>query len=561
MKKIFYFLILLLLIFLLREIDVANKKSITYDETVHTSAGYFYVKKDDFFINFEHPPFSKTLSGIFISPLKIIFPEQLYQTLRVNQWDLGMAFFYINRDKVDKIIFLARLPVILIGVLLGFFIYLWSKNLYGEIAGIFSLLLFSFCPNFLAHSCLVTTDVPFTLFFVMTFYFLYKFFETDKKIFLIYTGLSFGLSLSTKFTGIMLMPLILLILIILEIKDNLKTKFKLWVPSFLFFLILLPFFILLSTYSFYGFNNFIEGFKSILFETTKIGHLSYLNGKFSAKGWRYYFLLAFIYKTPIPLIILILLSFFISFKLEKKEKFLLIPALIYFIFSSLSKKQIGIRYILPVYALLYIFSGRLFIHHYKIKLNLNLKKIILTIFIFWYVFVSMKIHPHYLAYFNQFAGGPDYGWKHLIDSNIDWGQDLKGLKKYLQKEGNPELMLNYFGSILPETYGLLYEPFLYPFFILRVREENYHFNSPNPEKEYLAISVNYLCGLPYKDREIFKWLKEIRPKTKVGYSIFIYDITDNIYLRRKIVEILEKHGFKKQAERQRKILEKLEKMN
>jgi hypothetical protein len=553
MKKIFLYLIFLLLFFIIRELNVSIRKSITWDETVHIPAGYFYVKKGDFFINFEHPPFSKTLSGIFLSFTEVFFPEDLYRNLRMNEWDLGMAFFYLNRESVDKIVLLSRLPMILFGILLGFFIYLWTGDLYGKIAGIFSLFLFTFCPNFLAHSCLVTTDVPFTLFFIMTLYFLWKFLEKDEIRYLIFCGISFGLSLSTKFTGIILMPFILISLLILERKFIKKEYFK----CFILYLFLLPAFILFLTYRFYGIGNFILGLKRIIFETTERGHFSYLNGKFSQNGWYYYFIFAFLYKTPIPLIILILLSIFIKPKIEKKERFIILPCIIYFIFSSLSKKQIGIRYILPFYALLYVYCGRLLRCSEKLKLKKLTKKIIFIILIFWYLFESIKIHPHYIAYFNQIAGGPDNGWKHLIDSNIDWGQDLKELKEYLQKEGNPELLLNYFGAIFPETYGLIYEPFLYPFFIYNVPEKNYHFNSPFPEKEYLAISVNHLTGLPYEDTEIFKWLKEIKPKAKIGYSIFVYDITKDIKIREKIKELFEKYGFKKQAERQKNIIEKL----
>ncbi len=578
MKKNINFMVLLFFtIFFIREFHVANRKSITCDETVHIPAGYFYVKKGDFYINFEHPPFSKTLSGIFLLSTKIVFPEDLYKSLRMNEWNLGMAFFYLNRDNVDKIVLLSRLPVILLGILLGFYIYLWTSDLYGKIAGIFSLFLFTFCPNFLAHSCLVTTDVPFTLFFIMTLYFLWKFFEKDEIKYLIFCGLSFGLSLSTKFTGIILMPFILIILIILEKKLQKKEYLK----FFILYLFLLPVFILLFTYRFqgilkpfekkvftthdkvfytykyYGIGNFILGLKRIIFEATERGHFSYLNGKFSQHGWRYYFIFAFLYKTPIPLIILILLSIFIKPRIDKRERFIILPCIIYFIFASLSKKQIGIRYILPFYSLLYVYSGRLLVYSEKLRLKELTKKIIFIIFLLWYLFESIKMHPHYIAYFNQIAGGPDNGWKHLIDSNIDWGQDLKELKQYLQKEGNPELLLNYFGTILPETYGLIYEPFLYPFFIYNVPEKNFHFNSSFPKKEYLTISVNHLVGLPYEDTEIFNWLKEIRPKKKIGYSIFVYDITKDIKIREKMKELFEKYGFKKQAERQKNIIEKL----
>ncbi|MCM8785144.1 MAG: glycosyltransferase family 39 protein [Candidatus Omnitrophica bacterium] len=557
MKK-FIPVIILFLIFFVREIIVSKEKSITCDETVHIPAGYFYVKNGDFFINFEHPPFSKTLSGIFLLPQKIFFPENLYKQLRNDEWDFGKAFFYFNREKVDNIVFYARFPMILLGILLGFFIYLWSKELYGLIAGIFSLFLFSFCPNFLGHSCLVTTDVPFTTFFILFLYFLSKFFQKDDKKHLIFSGIFFGLSIGTKFTGIVIIPFIILILLILEIQGSFKNKLKLLLPLFLLCFILIPFIILLLTYRIYGFGNFLLGLRQIIFETTERGHRSFLNGKFSNYGWRYYFIFAFLYKTPVPFIILFIISILIHRKIEKNEIYLIIPAIIYFIFSSWSKKQIGIRYILPFYALIYIYCGRLIFYQEKIKIiNQNFKKIVFYLLIAWYIFSSIKIHPHYLAYFNEIAGGPDNGWKHLIDSNIDWGQDLKEFKKYLQKEGNPEIMLNYFGSIFPETYGIIYEPAFFPL-VLYLPEQYYHLNSLSPLKEYLVISVNCLQGLMYEDINIFDWLKEIKPKAKIGYSMFVYDITKDTYIRKKLLEMFEKYGFERQAERQRKIIERIE---
>ncbi|HOK55789.1 MAG TPA: glycosyltransferase family 39 protein [bacterium] len=549
-------LIFFILLFFARELIVSSEKSITCDETVHIPAGYFYVKNGDFFINFEHPPFSKILSGLFIIKQKIFFSEEAYRNLRKNEWDLGMFFFYLNRENVDNIVFWARFPMILLGILLGFFIYLWSKELYGEIAGLFCLFLFSFCPNFLAHSCLVTTDVPFTAFFVITLYYLWKFFETNNNKYLLFSGIFFGLSISTKFTGIVVIPFIILFLIIMKIKDNFKTKLKSNLIFFLLYLVLIPFIVLLLTYRIYGFKNFLLGLKTIVFETTERGHMSFLNGRFSTTGWRYYFILAFLYKTPIALIIFFILSIFINRKIEKKEFFLILPAFIFFIFSSFSKKQIGIRYILPFYALIYIYCGRLCVYHEKIKIKPVFKKVILIILIFWYAFSSFKIHPHYLAYFNEIAGGPENGWKHLIDSNIDWGQDLKGLKEYLQKEGKPEIMLNYFGSILPETYGIVYEPFFYPLF-LNLPQQYYRLNSEFPQKEYLVISVNYLQGLVYNDHNIFNWLKEIKPRIKIGYSIFVYDITEDIFIRTKLFEMFDKYGFARQAERQKKIIDRI----
>ncbi|MCM8772622.1 MAG: glycosyltransferase family 39 protein [Candidatus Omnitrophica bacterium] len=562
MKKVIqYLLFFLFLFFFIRELSVIFEKSITCDEIVHIPAGYFYVKKGDYFINYAHPPLCKILSGLFLSFLNINFPEKLYEKYRFTEWDwgLGLMFFLINKGIVEYISFFSRFSLIFLGILLGFFIYKWSKDLYGVFAGLFSLFLFSFCPNFLAYSCLVITDTGITLFFIMTIYFLWKYYKSQNKKDLYFSGISFGLALSTKFSAFYILSLVVLLIFIYGFfkKRLIVKEFHFYFLSF----IVIPLFILFAFYQFNPENLkwFIKGAKRVFSEVGETGQEVYLNGVFSKTGFRTFFLWVFLYKTPISFIIILLISFLIYPKINENEKFLLFPAILYFIIASMSKKQVGgVRYILPFYAFLYIFVGRLFLYHEKIKLNLKFKKTFILILILWYAFVSLKIHPHYLAYFNQIAGGPDYGWKRLL--NIDWGQDLTGLKVFLEKEGNPEIMLNHFDVLPPEVYGIInYEPFMYQAF-MSISEEKYHINSENPKKEYLIISVNPLAGLHYEDHNIFWYLKERKPDKKIGYSIFVYDITNNIYLREKIAETLEKYGFKRQAKRQRKVIENLKKI-
>lgn len=84
MKK-FLYIIFFLSIFFFREIHVSNRKSIKCDETIHIPAGYFYAKKSDYFINYEHPPFSKTLSGLFISWIDIFMPEEIFIVVYKNK--------------------------------------------------------------------------------------------------------------------------------------------------------------------------------------------------------------------------------------------------------------------------------------------------------------------------------------------------------------------------------------------------------------------------------------------------------------------------------------------
>ncbi len=132
------------------------------------------------------------------------------------------------------------------------------------------------------------------------------------------------------------------------------------------------------------------------------------------------------------------------------------------------------------------------------------------------------IDPHYLAYFNELVGGPENGYKFLVDSNLDWGQDLKGLKKWMDKNGINLIGLSYFGTADPRYYGT---PFVYlpsiPF-SYRGHEKKDIGRKPT----YFAISATNLQGvfLTRADRKILSLFKGREPIAKIGYSIFIYKL-------------------------------------
>jgi hypothetical protein len=137
----------------------------------------------------------------------------------------------------------------------------------------------------------------------------------------------------------------------------------------------------------------------------------------------------------------------------------------------------------------------------------------------WYIGASCWIHPHYLAYFNELIGGPDNGYKYLVDSNLDWGQDLKGLKAFMREHGISRINLSYFGSDAPERYGISYVRL--PSFVLRGGDRQHKDSDP---PGWYAISVSCLQGSYLMNRDLFEPFKSLKPVAKIGYSIFIYDL-------------------------------------
>ena len=132
------------------------------------------------------------------------------------------------------------------------------------------------------------------------------------------------------------------------------------------------------------------------------------------------------------------------------------------------------------------------------------------------------VHPHYLAYFNELAGGPRNGYKYLVDSNLDWGQELMQLKGWLQKRNiNRPLGLCYFGMADPRYYAIAHDnlPGGYPF------EAERSFDILHSGSLF-AISATNLQGVLYTAQRRKKWdriLQESKLGDTVDYSIFIYE--------------------------------------
>jgi hypothetical protein len=117
------------------------------------------------------------------------------------------------------------------------------------------------------------------------------------------------------------------------------------------------------------------------------------------------------------------------------------------------------------------------------------------------------IYPHYLTYFSEAVGGTNQGYKYLLDSNLDWGQDLKKLKKYLDDHNIEHVYLAYMGKANAEYYQINYTP-LYN-----------HLAREDLDGKVVAISLSYL----YLEGGDFLWLKNYEKAANIGNSIYVYD--------------------------------------
>lgn len=229
---------LILFLFFAISIIVSSQESTTMDEKAHIPSAYSYVKYNDMRLNPEHPPLLKDLAGLPLLFFNPKFPDtDPFWTQGINeQWELGNKFIHSN--DAEKITFWSRFPIILISLLLGFFIFRWTKEIAGAMAGIFALILYAFDPNIIGHSHYVTTDIGIAAFIFISFYYFIKFIKKPSLKNTVLAGIFLGLVQLAKFSAVLLFPLFGLITVVYALakkkpdfdeRTNLKFKWeKFW---------------------------------------------------------------------------------------------------------------------------------------------------------------------------------------------------------------------------------------------------------------------------------------------------------------------------------------------
>ena len=182
------------------------------------------------------------------------------------------------------------------------------------------------------------------------------------------------------------------------------------------------------------------------------------------------------------------------------------PMVVYGALLLTSHVNLGVRYLLPMYPFLFILLAAVVMAKPRVWLIAAVMAIQL--------FETVRIYPDYLAFFNTVSGGPGNGPRYLADSNIDWGQDLKKLQKYVKSTGwKGQVCFTYFGTASLAYYSL---PWAY---LPETKDVEQRKNIDC----IAAISVTQLYDV-YIAPGTFSWLREKTPMAKVGYSIYVYDL-------------------------------------
>ena len=526
-----------------------GESSQTSDEAVHIAAGYSYLETADFRLNPEHPPLIKEWAALPLLLLRVQFPwGPLWD--QAEEWNIGRIFVHENRIPNDMILLVGRLQVLILSVLLGWFLFRWGRALFGARGALLALALYVLDPNVVAHSSLVTTDLGVTLFMFLAVYALWAWSERPGPVRALWCGLAVGGAFASKFTSFWLLPILLPLLVVLfalraplssrsraartDIPDAPAGRRVLALLVLAACVAVVAFVVVAVTYAGVGMKAYVVGLERGL-RHSGMGHKAYMMGQYSEDGWWYYFLYAYLIKTPIGTLLIVAASiaaFLLGRRVRlKDELFVGIPIVVLVLITCLWKVNIGLRHLLPVYPFLYLAAGRLLARPGGAAAARRpwaawvIASGVLAC-LAWNVVEAAIISPYHLAYFNELVGGPRRGHLYLLDSNLDWGQSSKALRRYVESENLPIIYCAYSGNGDPWYYGVRYQWAPGSGNLDNAKERPVRVPEGLP-REILAVSAMVLHSVHFSDTEVWAPLRRQKPIAMPGYSYFVFDITRN----------------------------------
>ena len=532
------------------EVRSAMGETQTWDEGIHIVAGYSYLKLGDYSWNVEHPPLVKIVSALPLALMGLAAQPYEADGKRKDQVRYGIDFLYKNRRDADSILLAARSANILLTLLFACAVAWWTRRRYGPEAGLAAAALCAFDPNLMAHGRYVTTDFPVTVFFFFACVLWVEYLEKASPRRLLAAAAALGLALITKFSAVLLLPALAILYAACWIRRPrefpvrraalaaatlaatvvLMVGVVYWPETVRCWRTNVP---RLSTLVVRGnptgeilfylgrklhlpAHAYLYGLNAVA-DHNAGGHSGYLLGMRSETGWWYYFPVVFAVKSTMAALGAALLLLGAGLWQAWRRQWvspmvlgLAVPPVLYFVFSMTSGINIGMRHILPVYPFLYVGVAAWL----ATRANRRPGVYVLAALAALQIGECARITPDYLAFFNELAGGPGRGPEYLVDSNIDWGQDVKKLGLWLDAHaGNRRARVYYFGNAQMRYY--------------KIDEMGYP--GPLDQKgwdaidEYCVANVTPLEGVYVPLNDLAR-LRLRQPVAKIGWSMYVYDL-------------------------------------
>jgi 4-amino-4-deoxy-L-arabinose transferase-like glycosyltransferase len=540
---------------LLAYFDASN--SATFDEPAHLAAGIEYWQHGDFTIYSLSPPLLRLWAAVPALLAHAHSPpttREIPRPIVERHWLYADDFLAANSSRFEFLLFVARLGMIPISCFAGWVVYIWARDLYGPRAGAAACAMYCLNPSILAHGCLVTTDVGTAAAMLAACWLWWRYCRRPSWPGWALVCVAVVAAHLCKFTAVLLWPMLLAMAIPFALRRPRRE-----IGKFSAAWLVLAVASLLIINALYGFSGTFGGLGSLKFQSafmqtiqhrlpagfpspvprlilegfdaqkfdTELGYQGFLFGEIYSKSRWYYYPVALACKLPVSMMLL-LAAAAVSTIVRRKtadpsgktaELSLLLAVAVFAAgVALLGDVNIGTRYLLPAFPLVFILVARLWAIDWRFLLPR-------AVFLPWLrdlllaglALEMLWVCPHFISFVNFAFGGPSNGWRLLSNSDFDWGQGLLDLRKWMNDNHVPTVTFIYFGYVDPKVYGIQY--------------------SSTESKPYFATSTYFLNGLNGKvlvapgahqwwQMSYYRQL-QVRPRTATaGPTIFIYRNAD-----------------------------------
>jgi 4-amino-4-deoxy-L-arabinose transferase-like glycosyltransferase len=529
----------------------------TYDEPYHVGAAVGIFEAKEHVLGVQHPALSRMVPGLALVLRGVELPQYRgTSTIRSEAaaFNAGYDVMMGSAERYWMVLRTARLAMLVFPALALLYVYLLGRYLASGLVALLATVFFSIEPTMLGNGALVTTDGPACAGFLVALYHGLRWIARPTWKRTVIGAVALAVAVALKFSTLLIVPALGLVMLMRPLFGHRRRGRMKWLSGIpplarLAAVAVGSYLVLWATFLFqFGpiadqdvFSKHPEwnripavvrntpvpmpsllmgGF--ILAGHNKVGHVSYLNGQISTHGEWYFFPETLVVKQPVGFLVafaVAMVVFLIRRNRVERCLVLLVPAAVFMGVSMMGNMKLGIRHVMPLIPLLYLFTcfvlarGRLL---YVLLACMALA-----------AFETARVHPDYLGYFNFAVGGVEKGDRYLVGSDMDWGQDVARLAHWLKTEAPNS------GTSMG------------PYYTLRLYVSNPEQLLPllglnpgameRPPAGLFAISTSTKRGLAdfqfsrdgtRKYGPDYTWLERFEPIKRIGASIEVYDLRE-----------------------------------
>ncbi len=544
-------------------VDSLRRKSVTYDEVSHLPAGLALAATGEMRLNRQHPPLVKLLAGLAAGTAGPDLPLDGEDYRQGREWEFGREVLFGRGNDPVALLFRGRLPTVALSLVGGLAVFAWSRRRWGAGGGLLSLGLWAFSPTVLAHGRLVTMDVPVAALSTLALYLWWRAVRAPGMGLRLACGVVLGLALATKFGALVLPPaMVLSELAAGGVRGGWRRRLAGWATVFGAAAVVVQGFYLGAG----GLAGYARGAR-LLYADLPADYAFYLAGRFRRGRFPLYFPIAFAVKSTVAeLAAGVGAAAAGALRRRRDDLFIWLPAACWFAASMIGASNQGVRYLLPVYPLLFVAAGGLVPALAALAARWRTAgaaegyqpsarsasgsepvprrdsgspaegaepgrgsatasapsspaqrpwaaPALAALLVAAQAAEAATHHPDYIPYFNPLAGGTAAGPRWLDDSNLDWGEDVGRLPEWLEERGIGRVRMAWFGPTDPDHYGVEREPF--PLADWRA--------GPRPGAYVVSAHVLVRGLLDARERGWRSdWLDRYRPAGVLGGSLYLY---------------------------------------